>query len=218
MAYVRNLLAIAYLSTLALHCDIACGQFGLCPPVHYQAITAPPNFATQLIRPDLLASVRRIAILSVENGTRVRNLDPIVQKQLAGALRTAGRYDVADVSKAFQQPCQMEAVLRSEYPLQILADCWRYYRAEAVLFSRIDEFRSYSPMAIGFTAHIVDAQDAVLLATVNDYWSLGDPEIAREYHSWLRKRHRKCKDLEIYLHSPREFTTFVMDRIAEGLK
>ena len=218
MVCVRNILAVVCLSALALNCNIARAQFGICQPVHYEVLVPSPRFNTQLIRPDLMTEVRRIAILDVENGTRVRNLDRTVHKQLAGALRTSGRYDVADVSKAFQQPCQMEAVLRSQYPLQILADCWRFYRAEAVLFSRIDEFRSYSPMAIGFTAHIVDAQDAVLIATVNDFWSLGDPEIARDYHSWLRKRYRKCKDLEIYLHSPREFTAFVMDRIAQGLK
>ena len=218
MAYVKTILIIVCFSVLILNGKSANAQFGICQPVHYEILVPTPRFNTQIIRPDLLAEVRRIALLDIENNTRVRNLDRTVQKQLAGALRTSGKYDVADVSQAFQQPCQMEAVLRSQYPLQTLADCWRYYRAEAVLFSRIDEFRSYSPMAIGFTAHIVDAQDAVLIATVNDFWSLGDPEIARDYHSWLRDRYRKCKDLEIYLHSPREFTTFVMDRIAQGLK
>ncbi len=198
--------------------EICHGQWGGCRQVNYEYSLPTPAFQTQILRPDLMSSVRRLAILDFENGTRVPGLDRRVRTQFASALRSSGKYDVADVGAAFQQPCQVEAVLRSQYPIQILADCWRLYRAEAVLFARIDEFQSYSPLGIGFTAHIVDSQDAVLIATVNDFWSLGDPEIARAYRDWLRKRHRKCKDLKIYLKSPREFSAFVMDRIALELK
>ncbi|MCP4461985.1 MAG: hypothetical protein GY819_04200 [Planctomycetaceae bacterium] len=208
------LLAIAFVSPP----EICQGQWGGCRQVSYEYSLPTPTFHTQILRPDLMNSVRRIAILDFENGTRVHGLDRRVRTLFAGALRSGGKYDVADVGAAFPQPCQVEAVLRSQYPIQILADCWRYYRAEAVLFARIDEFQSFSPLGIGFTAHIVDSQDAVLIATVNDYWSLDDPEIARAYRDWLRKRHRKCKDLQIYLKSPREFTAFVMDRISQELK
>ena len=186
-----------------------------------QVPTGPPHVETpppmRVVDPDGLNRSRRVAILKMENGTTFRNLDENVKEAIAAAMQETGGREVVDISGALGGSCQMDSVLRGEYPIEVLAHSWRHFHADTVMFARISEFRPYPPMSVGLTIHLVDAGDARLLASVSHRWTLSDPVVQKDYRCWMNHRFTPRDNPSVYYSSPTTFIDFVAHQVAEGL-
>jgi len=156
----------------------------------------------------------RIAILRLENATRTEKLEPMVRTALAAAMRSGCPGEVVDIGDQVNQACELDAVLRNGYPLQLLAETWRGFQADGVIFARIDDFNPYQPMSMGITMHLVDTRNASLIRSLNHHWSLSDERTRRDYSRWLKQRFPEAESIDLYLASPSVFVEFIMQRIA----
>jgi hypothetical protein len=166
-----------------------------------------------------VSAIQRIALLPFENGTQITGIDAQMQNHFAAALGSRGRRSVVNLENQHSYAsCNVESVLRGEYPMHVLADAWRSFHADAVMFARVNSYSPYQPLSIGITVHIVDARDARLLATVDRVFSLADPAVLTTYRSWLAHRFPESAVYEVYQSSPTMFCEFVASQTVETLR
>lgn len=186
---------------------------GGCKPVPHAPVLPPP-LQLEVLRPELAQRTRRIAVVGFENSTHYRHAAYEVQSELAAALRMKGCCEMVDMSHYWHDLCRLDAVLRAEYPIAVLARAWREFHCDAVMFARVNDFSPYPPLALGVSIRIVDAADAVLIGALDQHWSLADPHVLAAYQQWLEHRFPSCRKPEIYLSSPLVFHQFAMEQVA----
>ncbi|MGI9519865.1 MAG: hypothetical protein ACR2NP_22620 [Pirellulaceae bacterium] len=187
--------------------------FGGCKPVP-RAPVPPPPLQLEVLQPELARRTRRIAVVGFENSTHCRHAAYEVQSALAAAMRMKGCCEMVDMSHYWYDLCRMDAVLRAEYPIEVLARAWREFHCDAVMFARVNDFNPYPPLSLSVTIRIVDAADAVLVGALDQHWSLADPQVLAAYQQWLEHRFPNCRQPEIYLASPLVFRQFAMEQVA----
>ncbi len=192
---------------------ISLSLFSGCQPVT-PLVAQPPAVHLEVHAPLLIQRTRRIAAMCFENNTRFRDIGHAAPLELASAMRRQGCCELVNMNHVSNAPCPMDAVLRAEYPIATLAGAWRHLHADAVMFSRINEFSPYPPLSLGITIRVVDAADAVLIGALDQHWTLADPQVLAAYEVYLHERFPHCRHPEVYLSSPLVFTQFVMLQVA----
>lgn len=187
-----------------------CQQATTCLPIQ------KPSFQSDVLNGNGLAGVRRMAIVKFENGTSFQGVGPSIQAQLAAAVRSTTGCEVVNFGNQQAGGCDFESVLRGEYPFQVLADAYRNYHADAVMFARITEYNPYAPLTLGITIRVIDSRDASLLIALDTRWSLAEQGVLHEYRRYIATHFPANQSPAIRLSSPALFCRFITERIAAG--
>ena len=161
--------------------------------------------------------IRRVVILPVENraGSDPKTLEHF-QHAVASAIREQQVYEIIEIPAHLRPRCSPQWVQQGMYPDQVLADMYRNYNADAVLFVSINQFSAYPPAAIAATVHLVDSDEGMLLSTVEGSWSVDNPNVAGAMQRKIQTE-QSPERAKLLMKSPRFVADFVADEIAAEL-
>ena len=164
--------------------------------------------------------VRRLVILPFENRTRNSRAAELLREQLVQQIQGCGIFEVVDVSRFYDPSCSPEPITRGQYPFELLAELYRRFNADAVMFGSINQQSSYWPLSLGATIHLVDTRDALVLSTVDGDWSVADEQTYQDYDEFLQnlRDHPAAQDPRLLHSSPKFFSSYVARLIVSAWK
>ncbi len=128
-------------------------------------------------------SVRRVAVLPLTTSGTGRNLDagretlgPIIHSELA---RT-GRFELISVTGNQLRSWTGRSVWRitDRLPAEFLSRIREETGCDAVLFSQLNRYDPYPPLAVGLTLHLVETELPRIVWAVDEMLDASDPTVA----------------------------------------
>ena len=162
---------------------------------------------------DRLAQVRRVVLLpmtlSDDASTSSAGRDTL-QPLLVSELGKTRRYEVIQLTSAQLKQWTGRAEWTAEDPIppDVLGRVREETASDAVLFSRLTQFRPYQPMAVGWSLKLVSLIDARILWSVDEVFDAGEPTVvnaARRYYLEHQAEATALGDSRSMLMSPSRF-------------
>jgi hypothetical protein len=161
----------------------------------------------------LPASVRRVAVLPLAiNGTG-RNLEagretltPILHSELA----RSSRFELIPVTGNQLRSWTGRSVwtITDQLPAEFLARIREETGCDAVLFSQLNRYDPYPPLAVGLTLHLVEAELPRVVWAVDEMLDASDPTVATGAQRFAARHATEASplaDSRDVLRSPRRF-------------
>lgn len=191
-----------------------------CNPIHVseQAIPVEPITHGSHVAPKT-STVRRVLLVPIQNRTRYRNAGNEFTAELESQLQAAGLFEVV-LPDTHHFDRRMPPVLSSRgYHEGIIADFAREYRVDAVMIAELSNYRPYWPQQAGIKLHIVEPEEATVIASVDGHWDANQQAVAAEMKYEYRQLETgyDVRDIEIANYSPRVFRSYVVRKIIESL-
>ncbi len=168
------------------------------------------------------ADAGRVAVLPFFIADGVGRSATVMGDSMAAGLRELGLHEVVLVApdqrdRLLSHDVMQANRMRAEDLLK-LRDA---LRVDAVLVGRVEQFDSYDPISLGVTASLVSCLDGEVLWSAS-HWSDGhrqdiQDEIRRWYERTLSAESNPISGWKVVLESPRLFTRFVADRMAQSI-
>jgi hypothetical protein len=175
-------------------------------PVHQAMHAATPQ-----------TQIRRVVILPVENQKHIDATHlQTFQTELAAKLRELGPFEIVELPPHLRPVCPQSWIQQGKFPEELLVEMHQKYAADGVMFVSINSLRSYPPLQLAATVHLVDVNEAVSVSSVNGNWSLANPEVLRQLEHRLAERDEQ-QQANLLLQSPRYLMSFVAEEIAKEI-
>jgi hypothetical protein len=91
---------------------------------------------------------------------------------------------------------------------------------DAVLFSRLTQFRAYEPLSVGWRLKLFDAAEPQVLWAVDEVFDASVPEVAAAARRYAQRRpdaSLSLQDSQAVLSSPRRFGRYTASAVVETL-
>lgn len=108
------------------------------------------------------------------------------------------------------------ALERGRISLDALRAASERYRGEALMLGEVTQFSPYSDFSMGMRVKIFSTSDATLDTSVSQKWSSDDPQFREHVEEYYERRRNsaECRfGPDLFLTSPRKFTTVVADKL-----
>lgn len=178
----------------------------------------PPNVNGYHLEGSQLRHLRRIAVLPVETDEYPQDVADTFRTALITELRSLGLFEVVAVEK---QVCQrVRTIASAAYHERILVEVARKYRADAVLFVGVNDYQPYYPPRMAVSAHLVDAREAVTLASVDGVWDSSQATVAEVAHAYACRRAEKftLPRADLPMRSPQMYQQFVAHQVVLAME
>ncbi|MGB6043886.1 MAG: hypothetical protein WBF93_12075 [Pirellulales bacterium] len=160
-------------------------------------------------------AVRRVVLHVPENTTNYPQAGHDFGAALAAELRAAGLFEVV-TAPIDDAPA---ALATGHFQDAFLAESFRQYGADAVVFCGVRDYQPYWPPRVGATVHLVSTHEAVTLASVDGLWDASDKSIACQAYDFATTQvpQNELPHAEIVVRSPQYFNRFVARQIVAAL-
>lgn len=189
-------------------------------PVALPSFVKAPDSFSFFAAPDYAARPpRRVLVLPADAQLQPVAVQRQFAEQLAVQLRAAQLFEVVTAPVPANCRCDMDSILRGQFDEYRLLELTRQYNADALMFTRVNGIRAYSPIELSVTVALVDRNEAIVLASADGNWSQQDPQTAESWRSWLQYHSGGIapETLGAYQDSPAQFQSFVGWQIARRL-
>lgn len=105
-------------------------------------------------------------------------------------------------------------------PANLLQNLHKQLDCDAVLFSRLTQYRAYPPLAVGFSFKLAEVSQAELLWTVDEIFDASEPNVvnsARRYQLTREQLPASLADSRSILNSPSGFGRYAANRVFQTL-
>lgn len=214
---------IRCLAVLAVICLFTgCKTASLSDPVTgagYQ----PKNYYRSL--GNLPVNIRRVAVLPAtcdDNISDVQHgrdlLEPVITEELA----KTKKFEVIVVTPEQLRVWTGRTSWRAEEPLpaDFLRVLKRALDCDAVLFSRVSQYRAYPPLTVGFSFKLADVQSGEFLWAVDEVFDSSEPSVvnsARRYQLMREQLPASLADSRSILNSPGGFGRYAANSVFQTL-
>jgi len=133
---------------------------------------------------------------------------------LAGEIRLAGLFEVIQ-PRQFHCKTTVDEILMGRFDEREITRLARTYHCDAIMLVRMNQFQGHWPLKTGITAAMVDANESIVIFSVDGNWDTADPEIQQSYRWFVNQRTTDvpAPAREIYLQSPENLFAFVANQI-----
>lgn len=191
------------------------------------AIVGPEYRVTNVFRmsTNLPATVRRVAVLpvvadrhSLELQTAGETLAPMVAEEL----QRSGRFEVVLVTpeRLSGLTGQRELAMEHEIPTNSLTRLKEAFACEAVLFTRVTQYRPYPPPAVGWRMKLVDCSTQAAIWAADEVFDSGEAAVqnaARRYEAVRSPAVPALTDSRSILGSPGRFSRYSLSALFSSL-
>jgi hypothetical protein len=173
----------------------------------------------------LPSSVRRVAVLPLTIQGSGRNLDagretlaPIVYSELA----KSGRFELIMVSGKQLRSWTGRSVwtVTDKLPAEFLSRIQTETGCDAVLFSQLNRYDPYPPLAVGLAMHLVQTELAQVVWAVDEMVDASDPTVATGAQRFAARNVADANpiaDSRDVLRSPRRFGQYSVNTLVSTL-
>ena len=163
--------------------------------------------------PDRLAKIRRVLILpmnlSDDTTTSAAGRD-LLEPLVATELGKTKHFELLQITRAQLKQWTGRTEWTAEDPIapETLARLREETAAEAILFSRLTQFRAYPPLAVGWSLKLVALHDAHILWATDEVFDAGEPTVVTAARRYYREHHSDrtaLADSRSMLNSPSRF-------------
>jgi hypothetical protein len=168
------------------------------------------------------AEAGRVAVMPFFIADGVGRAAGIMGDSMAAGLRELGLHEVVLVT-----PDQRDRLLTQDVVLAnrmraadllIIRDA---LRVDAVLLGRVEQFDSYDPISLGLTCSLVSCRDGEVLWSATGHFDGHRQDIQDEVRRWYEKtlssESNPISGWKVVLQSPKLFTRYVADRLAQSI-
>ncbi len=191
------------------------------------AIVGPEYRVTNVFRAstNLPATIRRVAVLpvvadrhSLELQTAGESLAPMVAEEL----QRSGRFEVVLVTpeRLSGLTGQRELAMEHEIPTNALTRLKEAFACEAVLFTRVTQYRPYPPPAVGWRMKLVDCTTQGSIWAADEVFDSGESAVqnaARRYEATRSPAAPALADSRSILGSPGRFARYTLSALFGSL-
>ncbi len=173
----------------------------------------------------LPTTVRRVAVLpvaadrhSLELQTAGETLAPLVAEEL----QRSGRFEVVLVTPERLSALTglRELVMEREIPTNSLVRLKEAFACEAVLFSRVTQYRPYPPPSVGWRMKLVDCTSQAAIWAVDEVLDSGETAVqnaARRYETGRSPASPTLVDSRAILGTPERYARFTLNVLFNSL-
>ena len=183
----------------------------------------PKNYYRSL--GNLPVNIRRVAVLpttcddhisDVQHGRDL--LEPVITEELA----KTKKFEVIVVTPEQLRVWTGRTSWRAEEPLpaDFLKVLKRALECDAVLFSRVSQYRAYPPLTVGFSFKLADVQSGEFLWAADEVFDSGEPSVvnsARRYQLMREQLPASLADSRSILNSPGGFGRYAANSVFQTL-
>ena len=191
------------------------------------AIVGPDYQVTNVFRASAIlpATVRRVAVLpvaadrhSLELQTAGETLAPLVAEEL----QRSGRFEVVLVTPERLSALTgfRELAMEREIPTNSLVRLKEAFACEAVLFSRVTQYRPYPPPGVGWRMKLVECVTQASIWAADEVFDAGETAVqnaARRYEAGRSPASPTLVDSRAILGSPERYTRFTLSALFKSL-
>lgn len=173
----------------------------------------------------LPVSVRRVAMLpttcdatpsELESGRKV--LEAIITEELG----KTKKFEIVTVSPENLRFWTGRSSWRAEevLPADLLKMLKQQLQCDAVMFSRLTQYRAYPPLSVGFSFKLVDLENAQFLWAVDEIYDASEPSVvngARRYQLTREQLPSALSDSRSILNSPSGFGRYAANSVFQTL-
>lgn len=193
--------------------------FGGCSWLRSNPVVSPPSFSS--FNSPALQDVHRIAILPAWRGTGVGDATSAFDQAIGRSFRSLGAFEVVRGDAQLRDRHFPDPLGRGLVDPEALRAFRQATGVDAVLLARVDQFRSYDPVALGGTAHLVSCRDGQTLWSATGEWDGNTAAVQDDLRSWwwynVGDANRRIAGWRTALSSPRLFARYVTDRMAASV-
>ena len=173
----------------------------------------------------LAVNIRRVAVLPATCDDAISDvqhgrdqLEPVIMEDLA----KTGRFEVITVTPEQLRVWTGRVSWRAEEPLpaDFLKVLKRALECDAVLFSRVSQYRAYPPLTVGFSFKLVDVETGNFVWAADEVFDSSEPSVvnsARRYQLMREQLPPSLADSRSILNSPGSFGRYAANSVFETL-
>lgn len=140
------------------------------PPIPFES--AVHSFAVPTEgRPN---AIRRVAVLPLIDHSNQPQQGELLRNAIAHHLRRKGSFEVLSPEKLGLAPCISPDLAQAAFAETMLVQMAASLQVDGVIILHGTEIRPYEPLRVALTLHLVDANDALTIATVDGVWDADD--------------------------------------------
>ena len=162
---------------------------------------------------------RRALLLPIENQTQHKQFEVTLEEILETELRSIQLFHVVDCPDSACGGIGTPQLCRGGIPMARLAALRRKYRADMIIVAAITEFHPYHHPKVGVELHIIETANAETIASFSGVWDSRAKLIAERACCYYESHSRggPLCNTELVLRSPRYFSEYVANDLAQGL-
>lgn len=191
------------------------------------AIVGPEYQVTNVFKATgvLPTTVRRVAVLPVaadRHSLELQTAGETLAPWVAEELQRSGRFEVVLVTPERLSALTglRELAMEREIPTNSLVRLREAFACEAVLFSRVTQYRPYPPPSVGWRMKLVDCTTQAAIWAVDEVLDSGETAVqnaARRYETGRSPASPALVDTRAILGSPERFTRFTLSTLFRSL-
>lgn len=213
----RGFFRLALLSA-ALCLASGCTLTRLTDPVTGPGYT--PKNVYQSLR-QLPVHVRRVAVLPATGSGDHPDVDAgreLLEPVIADELGRTHKFELVRVSPAKLRALTGRSSWNAEtaLPAGLLKQLRDEMECDAVLFTRLTQFRAYPPLAVGLSLKLVEVDKAEYVWAVDEVFDANEPGVANDARRFQRARDQlpwQLADSRSILHSPTGFGRYAANSV-----
>lgn len=161
----------------------------------------------------------RALLLPTENQTQHKRFEETFQGILETKLRSVQLFHVVHCPKSSCRGLNVPQLCKGSIPMARIAELRRKYRADMIIVSAITEFHPYHHPKVGIELHIIETANAETIASFSGVWDSRVKCIAQRACCYFESHSRggPLCNTELVLRSPRYFSEYVANDLAQGL-
>ena len=140
------------------------------PPIPFES--SVHGFAAPMS--DEAGVIRRVAVLPMIDHCKQADQAEMLRSAIAHQLRRKGTFEVLSPQKLGLAPCISPDLAQSAFAETMLVEMANTLRVDGVIIVHATEIRPFEPIRVALTLHLVDARDAITVATVDGVWDSDD--------------------------------------------
>ena len=184
---------------------------------HLPPPRAPMNQQIRGFHDAAVKSARRVVILPIENSGEPSGFEQYLVDSLSTSLRNEGCFEVVQLAPEDVSACYESVAVRGRYDEYMLLSLQQKYNIDGVVFVHLNRYRPYIPMAADVIAHLVDARQSTVLASVDGSWDFSLDSDAQRFVDYMRRCNDGFDRTELAMQSPRMVATFIADELARRM-
>lgn len=162
---------------------------------------------------------RRVALIPTRLGAGSYDASTKFIDSLAAEIRLAG---VFEVIRPEQLQCKttLDEILTGRFDEREIAGIVRAYHCDAVMLVRLNQFQGHWPLQASITAAMVDANESIVIFSVDGNWDTSDPQIHQGYQSFVASKTTDVPEEAclIYMQSPTNLFAYAARQITDVMK
>ena len=173
----------------------------------------------------LAVNIRRVAVLPATCDDAISDvqhgrdrLEPVITEELA----KTGKFEVITVTPEQLRVLTGRISWRAEEPLpaDFLKVLKRALECDAVLFSRVSQYRAYPPLTVGFSFKLADVETGNFVWAADEVFDSSEPSVvnsARRYQLMREQLPSSLADSRSILNSPSGFGRYAANSLFQTL-